>query len=74
MQQTTKPSSGTIILYDRHENKLAARLYTSPRHRTELIENWRLIYGPKFSTMYYHISPITDARQLALISLTPVNT
>lgn len=62
-------TKGTITFYDRFDNFLFCRGYTSKKERAEFIQYIRRLYGGQFKTMYYQINPTLSPKQMGRIEL-----
>lgn len=58
--------SGTISLLCQEENILRQRDYSGPKHRREIVENWKHLYGEKFYSCFLQISPYVDIHKVRL--------
>jgi hypothetical protein len=54
MKQT---NTGFIALYDKDGDIIQLRRYKHLARRRQIVEGWRLMYGPRFSELSYGITP-----------------
>lgn len=66
--------SGVIRLYSlKEDNVLHQLVYSSPYHRSVIIEDWKKRYGPGYDKCYIQIIPTFDATKITKNGLNSTN-